>query len=253
MTEPVTHRVMTSDGVEIALDYYQTFSSPAVIVICPGFFQHRRTPRFRQIASCVADRGYDVVVFDFRGHGQSGGLYTFGQQETQDLRTVLDFVRPRYPKLGVLAFSLGASIAIHTLADTHQSDGLIAVAPVANLDTITPLSVWWPGAFRSWWSQRTVRRSFRGLTLHYGKPHALDVVDQVSPTPILFIHGTKDWLVNVQQSQCLYTKAREPKQLHLIPGGRHAEELFERDPDGFLAVCCRWFQEVFEAKNPRSS
>jgi len=208
-----------------------------------------------------------VVVFDFRGHGQSGGLYTFGQRETEDLRTVLDFACPRYRKLGVLAFSLGASIAIQTLARTHQADGLIAVSPVANLDTVTLRSVWWPGAFRSWWSQLRVSRSFRGLTLHYGKPRALDVVDRVSPVPLLLIHGTKDWLVNVRQSQLLYAQAREPKQLHLVEGGRHAEELFEDDPDGFGRLCSAWFfangigesatscggQELFEDRSSTSS
>ncbi len=241
MTKPVAHRVVTSDGVEIALDHYQTSSSPAVIVICPGFFQHRRTPRFRRIASRVVQAGYDVAVFDFRGHGQSRGLYTFGRYEPEDLKAVMQFVRPGYPKVGVLAFSLGASIAIQTLAETHQAHGLIAVSPVANLDTITVRSVWWPGAVRSWWSQRAVYRPFRGLSLHYGKPHALDVVERVSPIPILLIHGTKDWLVNAQQSRLLYANAREPKRLQLIEGGRHAEELFEDDPNGFVELCHNWF------------
>jgi alpha-beta hydrolase superfamily lysophospholipase len=250
---PSSCRLTTADGVELAVDEYRLSGSHAAILLCPGFFQHRRTPRFRRIAERFVRAGGNVVAFDFRGHGASGGFYTFGEREIADLTAVLDFARPRYRRLGVLAFSMGASIAVQTLAQTHQADGLIAVSPVADLEAITWRSIWWPGAFRSWWSQRLVRRPFRTLTLHYGKPRALDVVDQVSPTPILFIHGAGDWLVNVRQSQLLYAKAREPKRLHLVESGRHAEELFEEDPDAFVRLCLGWFEEPSVEKTATSS
>ena len=241
-----TVRLTAPDGVELLFEHYRHGDRQVALVICPGFFQHRRTPRFRQLARRFVEAGVDVVVCDVRGHGDSGGSYTFGQREPEDLKVVLEVVRPQYPKLGVLAFSMGGSIAIQTLAQTHQADGLIAVSAVADLETITLGSVWWPGALRSWWRQLGVPRPFRGRTWHYGKPKALDVVDQLAPMSVLFIHGTRDWLVSVHQSRLLYAKAHEPKRLQLIDTGRHAEELFEDDPEGFVRACCEWFHGIFE-------
>ena len=35
---------------------------------------------------------YDVAVLDFRGHGDSGGRYTFGASEAFDLKAVVDYI-----------------------------------------------------------------------------------------------------------------------------------------------------------------
>ena len=71
--------------------------------------------------------------------------------------------------------------------------------------------------------------------------------------PVLFMHGTRDWLVPLQHSQQLCARAQEPKRLRLIEDGRHAEELFEQDPGGFVRRCVEWFQHVFDGKGTTSA
>ncbi len=230
-----------ADGVDLFLDHYRAGHDTAVLV-CPGFYQHRRMTRCRLIGSAVAAAGYDVLVLDLRGHGQSGGSYTFGLREPDDVRRVLDRVRPQYRRLEILGFSMGAAIAIHALARSRQADGVLAVGAVADPNLIRPWTISWRDALRSCWNWRRGIRTFRSRTLPYGKPRALDVVDRLSPIPMLFVHGARDWLVQPKQSELLYQRAGEPKQLRLIEGGRHAEELFDDDPDGFVRLCTEWFQ-----------
>ena len=104
-----------ADGVDLFVDHYRAGRDTAVLV-CPGFYQHRRTTRCRRIGTAIAAAGFDVLMLDLRGHGDSGGSYTFGAREPDDLRRVLDRVRPRFRRLEVLAFSMGAAIAIQTIA-----------------------------------------------------------------------------------------------------------------------------------------
>ena len=50
-----------------------------------------------------------------------------------------------------------------------------------------------------------------------------DVVDRISPRPLLIIGAELDYLVGVEECVSLYEKAREPKQLHILPGLSHYE------------------------------
>ena len=50
-----------------------------------------------------------------------------------------------------------------------------------------------------------------------------DVVARLSPTPILFIHGTADRVVPYARGKALFAAAKEPKTLWTIRGGRHTE------------------------------
>lgn len=53
------------------------------------------------------------------------------------------------------------------------------------------------------------------------KPEA--VVHQIAPRPLLIIGAELDYLVGVEECLSLYEKAREPKQLHILPGLSHYE------------------------------
>ncbi|HCT75424.1 MAG TPA: alpha/beta hydrolase [Micromonosporaceae bacterium] len=58
-------------------------------------------------------------------------------------------------------------------------------------------------------------------------PHA--VAGQISPTPLLVVHGDADAYFPVEHAHQLYDSAREPKELWLEPGFGHAENA--ADPD----------------------
>jgi fermentation-respiration switch protein FrsA (DUF1100 family) len=50
----------------------------------------------------------------------------------------------------------------------------------------------------------------------------LDVVGQISPRPLLLIHGELDGLILPENSRRLYEAAREPKELYLVPNAGHS-------------------------------
>ncbi len=66
----------------------------------------------------------------------------------------------------------------------------------------------------------------------------VDVVDRISPTPVLFIHGEDDDLVDVEQAYELYEKAREPKVLKIIKGAGHVVPIEKANP-----LIINWFKK----------
>jgi hypothetical protein len=46
---------------------------------------------------------------------------------------------------------------------------------------------------------------------------------QISPIPLLIVHGDKDLYFPVEHAQRLYDAARDPRELWLVPGFGHAE------------------------------
>jgi hypothetical protein len=78
------------------------------------------------------------------------------------------------------------------------------------------------------------------------KIRPIDIVDKISPTPVLFLHGEKDWLVKPSHSQRLFEKAKEPKALTIIKGGGHAERIFDKFHDQFVKICSDRFRETLK-------
>ena len=89
----------------------------------------------------------------------------------------------------------------------------------------------------------------RGKGIRPGSPslqkiRPIDIVDKISPTPVQFIHGEKDWLVKPSHSQRLFDKAKDPKVLTIIKDGGHAERMFDVFPDQFMKICLDRFRET---------
>ena len=178
---------------------------------------------------------------DFRGHGRSGGSYTFSAREGADLEAVLEWSRERYSEISLLGFSLGGAVAINTAARFPDSiHSLIAVsAPSAfkqiEYRVLKPEVIY--GGLRAWDPKMGCRLGNPWLKKE--KP-----VENIHPLgmPVLLIHGTRDAIVSRSHSERLHQAAGEPKRLELIEGGGHAEELYRHHSDRFLKFVQDWIQ-----------
>jgi pimeloyl-ACP methyl ester carboxylesterase len=238
----VGEALVTADGVRVSVDVYREGKRDAAVIICPGFFQSKDTRTFRRLSEALA-REQDVLAMDFRGHGESSGLYTFSAKEGADLEAVLEWGRARYRRLGVLAFSLGAAIAITTLSRNRaQVCGLMAVSAPASFEEIE-FKWWTPEAMRTGVAGFEPGRGCRPGSLWLAKPRPIEHIARLSPMPVWLVHGTRDVIVGVAHSRRLYAAAAEPKRLHIIEGGSHAEALFRDDPARFTALATAWLRE----------
>ena len=232
--------VATCDEVSIAFDVYRQPSRPTVLIICPGFFQSKNTPTFRRLATTLA-RERDVICMDFRGHGDSAGLYTFSAREDADLEAVLRWAHARYPHVALLGFSLGAATAIHVAGRQGGIDGLITVSAPMAFEEIE-FKFWTPEAIRTGVTGLEACAGFRPGNPWLKKARPIDAIRHLAPTPVLLIHGTNDPIISHRHSERLYEKASDPKCLEIIPDGGHAEELYRQNPGKFLETVGGWLR-----------
>jgi uncharacterized protein len=77
--------------------------------------------------------------------------------------------------------------------------------------------------------------------LHY-KPE--EIIDKVSPTPILFVQAEKDEL-EADDADLLYRKAKEPKSLFTLKDGVHFD-VYGKRTDEVMKPVLEWFRQYLQ-------
>ncbi|MBU0635343.1 MAG: alpha/beta hydrolase [Candidatus Omnitrophica bacterium] len=246
MIEPISASVITKDLEEIYLDHYRNKNS-SVIVIAHGFFNSRKSILIRQLAQSLAER-FDVITFDFRGHGDSKGLFYWTAKEYRDLEAVLDFAREkRYRRIGLVGFSLGAAISIIGLAKTKKVKSFACVSAPVDFEKID--YYFWNldienDIFYNLVGEGRYGKGVRPGPFWLKKDNPINLVDKIK-IPILFVHGDADWVIKSWHSQLLYEKAAtQHKRLVIIKGGPHAEYIMRKNEGEFVAILKDWFSET---------
>jgi len=226
-----------------AVHYKEGFKK--VIILAHGFFNAKDAYLFREIAKVFALH-YDVVAFDFRGHGKSSGLFTWTSKECTDLKAVIDYVKEfKYESIGLIGFSLGAAISLIETAQNPDIKTLIAVSAPYDFWKID-YNFWKRGMFDDLMLNLGYKAKGKGVRpSHPWEPKIapIDIVDRISPRPVFFLHGSEDWLINPRHSQKLFSKAKEPKKIVILEKLGHAETMFDQKRDIFMTPCLEWFKE----------
>jgi len=241
------HRhVRTSDGVRIA---YTWWRRPAreILLLAPGFWRVRLARENLFLATHFVRLGYDVAAIDFRGHGDSGGAYTFGPAETLDFLAVAGDLAGEgkpYARFSVLGLSMGGSIAADALA-RHPNlpcRALAMISAPAHVSALRP-QPWKPGAARQVRLRHVLRMPrIAGRRLLAPKPRIARALAHLT-IPKLIVTSKGDWLVDPSHGLAMAKAAAPPVDyVHLdLPGSLHADALVRYVPLSILRLLDRWF------------
>ena len=234
-----SQNLKTKDNVDIAINYYRNGCN-TVVIVAPGWCMTKDSDAFFRISKMFA-KHYDVISFDFRGHGKSGGMYTFTSKELMDMDSVVRFARRNnYKKICFVGFSLGAAMSLIYASKSRFIDKVIAVSAPCDFDKIEN-QMWrkeaWFETFKKFEASRFL--SIRPYPLPLNKIKPIDIVDKIK-APTLFISGEKDPTVHPWHTRMLYDKALCKKEYKEYSNGYHAEDLFLHFEDDFTKLCIDW-------------
>lgn len=243
---PIAKYVTTEDQQQIAVDQYVSGQGRAII-IAPGFYNSKQALLLQGLAEELAGKGYDVFLMDFRGHGKSSGLFHWTSSEYFDLLAVVKDVRQTHERIGVIGFSLGAATAIIAASKSADIRTVIAICPPAEFEKIE---------FHFWelnleldihyslLSDGRIGKGVRPGPFWMEKEKPRDVVKKLKQ-PILYIHGTEDWLIKPWHSKTLHEEtAADKKRLDIVDGAPHAEYMLKTHGAETIQKINEWFQET---------
>lgn len=191
------------------------------------------------------ERGISVLMFDFRGHGRSGGYHvSMGYFERRDLLAAEKFLLQRgYQRIGVLGFSMGGAVA---LSGAPLSQHIRAVAADGSF-------AWLHNAIRVGVQERGVPRflaapiarlavRIAGWRLGANLAEAAPALGagKIAPRALLLIHGAEDPYTTTEEVQAMFAAAGEPKELWVVPGAGH-RNVDEVEPEAYKVKVIGFF------------
>ena len=200
--------LVTSDGLELAAWYVPVVRPPGAqaspsVILAHGLMDQKWT--MLQLVPWLHEAGYNVMMFDFRGHGESDKEpTTIGRLEARDIQVALDWLETEGvgERVGGLGMSLGAAALVNTAAQDPRLDALV-------LDSLFAT-----------WADTDFARDYR-LAPDWQVPDVPSPVELLPQVhlPVFIIHGTADILTQEAHAYRLYDAANEPKTVWVNDSG----------------------------------
>ena len=215
----------TEDGVQIKGWFIPNPSSDKTIILMHGWGMNRGDV-FKN-TYFLHDLGYNLMYFDFRALGESGGtVSSIGYLEVKDLQAAIQFLKDTRPfaceKIGLYGLSMGGMVAICEAAQNPEIKCVVAEASYYSFRRV--VSRW------AWVHNKVPYFPLMPIVLHYmrrnlaANPERYSPkynIPKIAPRPVFIIHGRYDNLVPAAQAKMLFKCAGEPKEIWLVPGAKH--------------------------------
>ena len=227
----------TEDHIRLKAWWLPASSTPRGTIIVAHGIDHTR----QVMLVSLVHGGYDVLLFDLRGHGESGGrIVSPGLLEARDLLGALRYVRVRVgdQPIVLMGVSYGAVAALVATGESPEVSAVIADGAFTNgRDVSDDISRHFADDPRTTFWVRTLFRasSLPGVAqatalVYYARagiwlgPELLSVIPWASRirVPVLFISGQRDWIVPTSRARQIFAAVPDNrKRLVVIPNAVH--------------------------------
>jgi len=198
--------LVTEDGIRLSA-WYTPPQNGVVILLAHGYGDNR--PEW--VHELLAKKGYGILAWDARAHGESGGeISTVGYLEVLDVKAALDYVmrQPDVNHIGAWGGSMGAATLILATARFPQIEALFVDSSFSSLNEefnfLVPYPVINPLV-------KVIAQVETGIDLNKVSP--VDVIGAISPRPVFIVQGGGDTVAPPDSGEKLFNAAHEPRFL----------------------------------------
>ena len=206
--------LITEDGIRLSA-WYTPPRKGAIILLAHGYGDNR--PEW--VHALLAKKGYGVLSWDARAHGESDGeVSTIGYLEVLDVKAALDYAltQPDVNHIGAWGGSMGGATLIRAAAAFPEIEALFIDSAFASLDEefdfLVPYPLINPLA-------KFLAQSQTGINLNQINP--LNDIAKISPRPVYIVHGTGDTVAPPDAGEKLFNSAKEPRFLWVEEDSAH--------------------------------
>ena len=241
----VCHHLLSPDGSSFDVWVLDAATPRGRVLLCHGYYANHF--QMFALAQGLRVRGYEVLLFELRGHGVRPGPCTLGIREAQDAAIVLSWAKTRDHgrtlPVAVIGWSMGAVVAALVAGQAEEIRAVVTDSAYSRLFPVLKQAIRRryhlpavPWAWLTWW----------GLHLALGRRlSALDPAHLAAQRtePLLAIHGGSDVRVEPRLGEELVARWAGPRQRWLEATVGHVG-MFARDPEGYCNRVVAFLQEA---------
>ncbi len=214
----------------------------------------------------LLEAGYEVLAFDFRGHGHSANEKGYRPRQWASDREQSDMLgaiawaedylasQGRPPELGLFGISRGGGAAILAAVGVPSVRAILTDGAFSTDITLEKLMKRWatifakirvvaeshPPTFWRFFRWLLIRNCQRAFGCRF--PSVRKAIRRLGPKPIFLIHGEKDGFIPVSQSQLLYGLAQGTRYLWIVPAAKHNQSVVVQ-PRQYAERTVRFFDQ----------
>ena len=220
----------------------------ASVILVHGICSNRTSREATRVAAHLVEECFNVLLFDLRAHGTSGGpRITGGIDEAEDVLGAYDYLQSRgfQPhRIGVLGRSMGAGAAVLAAAAEPDIRALVLDSTYAAVNDLisfeiarkTPVPEWAAPVFIP--GASLLANALYGIDLSKLAPE--QGIKSVN-VPILVIHGEADTRIPTEHGIRVHEAARAESEMWVVPGADHGEAL-HNFPDEYVERVVSYFR-----------
>ena len=214
----------------------------------------------------LLEAGYDVMTFDFRGHGGSRTEEGYKPRQWASDRELADMLgaiahaeewleqagRPR--EVGLFGISRGGCAAILAAVGVSSVRAILTDGAFSTDSTLEYLMKRWATIFAKvrvvaeshppvfWRFLRWLLLRDAGQRWKCRFPSVRKALARLGERPVFLIHGERDSFIPVAQSQMLYDLAHGPKYLWIVPAAKHNQSVVVQ-PEQYARRIVQFFDQ----------
>jgi pimeloyl-ACP methyl ester carboxylesterase len=235
--------VKTADGLTLRGWYHPTEDRRRLVVLVHGLWSC-----WDEMAGLGRDlhrRGYDVLLFDLRGHGQSDpSRVTMGRRERGDIRAVLSWAGEQgfeADRIGWVGYSMGASTLLMEAAYNPNIRVAVLDSPYGNLPDLLDKQLSQHSHLPRFFNPGILTAAHLAFGVRTDDLVPIRSARNWGERPLLVIHGEADTIVPVVQARLLAREAGASCQAVTLPGIDHVQA-YRADPVAYVAAVDTFFR-----------
>lgn len=234
----------TADGLTLRGWYCPTAGGRRLIVLVHGM--GASWDHMAEIGRWMHRRGYDILLFDLRGHGTSDpARLSMGRREREDIRAVLAWAESEGytpDRIGWLGHSLGAATLLMEAARNPEIQVAVVDSPFADLPDLLNTQLTKHSHLPSWFNPGILFVAHRAFGVRTDDLKPIRSAPAWGTRPLLLIHGEADSIVPVRHARALASALGPACEAILLPGVEHVRA-FRSDKRGYVARVDGFFDE----------